>query len=407
VKILIAGGGIGGLAAAMALHADGHEVQVYESVREVKPLGVGINILPHAMRILNGIGIMELLLPVGVETAELCFFNMHGQLIWREPRGRAAGYEVPQLSVHRGHLQLTLLEEARRRLGADAIRTGCAIESFSSTADRVTATFAERDTDTRFTDSGDLLIGADGIHSTVRRHFYPNEGLPHWSGNLLWRSVSWAKPYLTGRSMFMAGHLPHKFVGYPISEPREDGKQLINWIAELNWEHKGMTDRESWNRAGNKHDFEHRFADWKFDWIDIPELIDTGEGIYEFPMVDRDPLPRWTFDRVTLLGDAAHPMYPVGSNGASQSILDTAAIAAALREESTIDAALARYESERRGATAAIVMSNRKHGPEVVMDLAHERSPRGFNDIGDIFEAGELEGISSQYKQLAGFQRPR
>jgi 5-methylphenazine-1-carboxylate 1-monooxygenase len=407
MKILIAGGGIGGLAAAMALHADGHEVQVYESVREVKPLGVGINILPHAMRILNGIGIMDLLLPVGVETAELCFFNGLGQLIWREPRGLSAGYDVPQLSVHRGHLQLTLLAEARRRLGHDAIRTGAAIETFNSTADRVTATFVDRDSDERFTDTGDLLIGADGIHSTVRRHFYPTEGLPHWSGNLLWRSVSWAKPYLTGRSMFMAGHLPHKFVAYPISEPRADGKQLINWIAELNWEHKGMTDRESWNRAGNKDDFAERFADWQFDWLDIPALIDNAEGIYEFPMVDRDPLPRWTFDRVTLLGDAAHPMYPIGSNGASQSILDTAAIATALREESTIDAALARYESERRGATGAIVMANRKHGPEVVMDLAHARAPQGFNDVGDVFAPGELEGISNQYKQLAGFQRPR
>jgi 5-methylphenazine-1-carboxylate 1-monooxygenase len=407
VKIIIAGGGIGGLVAAMSLHQAGHEVQVYESVREVKPLGVGINILPHAMRVLNGIGIMELLLPEGVQTAELCFFNKQGQLIWREPRGLAAGYEVPQLSVHRGMLQLTLLEEARRQLGAAAVRTGTAIETFESSPTQVTAEFHDRATDTRFTDTADVLIGADGIHSTVRRHFYPGEGIPHWSGNLLWRSVSWADPYLTGASMFMAGHLPHKFVAYPISEPRADGKQLTNWIAELNWEHKGLTDRESWNRAGDRADFEPRFIDWNFDWLDIPALIRDNEGIYEFPMVDRDPLPRWTFDRVTLLGDAAHPMYPIGSNGASQSILDAAAITLALGEEASIDEALARYESERLGATGAIVMANRKHGPEVVMDMAYDRAPHGFTDVADVFAEGELEGISNQYKQLAGFQRPR
>jgi 5-methylphenazine-1-carboxylate 1-monooxygenase len=407
VKIIIAGGGIGGLVAAMSLHQAGHEVQVYESVREVKPLGVGINILPHAMRVLNEIGIMELLLPEGVQTAELCFFNKQGQLIWREPRGLAAGYEVPQLSVHRGKLQLTLLAEARRRLGADAVRTGTAIEAFESSSTRVTAEFHDRVTDTRFIDGADVLIGADGIHSTVRRNFYPGEGIPHWSGNLLWRSVSWADPYLTGQSMFMAGHLPHKFVAYPISAPRADGKQLTNWIAELNWEHKGLTDRESWNRAGDRADFEPRFTDWDFDWLNIPALIRDNEGIYEFPMVDRDPLPRWTFDRVTLLGDAAHPMYPIGSNGASQSILDAAAITRALGEESSIDGALARYESERLGATGAIVMANRKHGPEVVMDMAHDRAPSGFANVSDIFADGELEGISNQYKQLAGFQRPR
>jgi 2-polyprenyl-6-methoxyphenol hydroxylase-like FAD-dependent oxidoreductase len=407
MKVIIAGGGIGGLTAAMALHERGIEVQVYESVREVQPLGVGINILPHAMRVFAELGLMELLLPYGVETAELAFFNKRGQLIWREPRGLAAGYEVPQLSVHRGRLQLTLLAQAKHRLGDDAIRTGHAVESFEQDGTGITVHLIDRDNERAITDRADVLIGADGIHSAVRKAFYPDEGRPHWSGNLLWRAVSRSTPLLTGRSMFMAGHLPHKFVAYPLEEPAADGTQLINWIAELNWEHVGLSDRESWNRRGNFEDFAPRFTDWSFDWVDIPALIAAADSVYEFPMVDRDPLPRWTFDRVTLLGDAAHPMYPIGSNGASQAILDARALTDALTEEASYDTAFARYETQRRAATAAIVLSNRQHGPERVMDLAQERAPEGFTDVKDVFEAGELEGISAQYKQLAGFKVPK
>lgn len=410
MKVIVIGAGIGGSIAAMALHHRGIEVQVYESVRSVQPLGVGINVLPHAMAVLDGLELMEGLLPHGVPTGELAFFNRFGQLIWREPRGLDAGYSVPQLSVHRGELQVHLLRELEHRLGAEAVRTGHQLESFTTGEAGVslpTVSLRDRNTGEVVRDQADIVVAADGIHSIVRKTFYPNQGAPHWSGNLLWRATTVTKSFLTGRTMFMAGHLPHKFVAYPISRPDAEGNQVINWIAELNREAEGLSGHEDWNKRVDKSLFADRFQDWKFEWIDIPALIDGAESIYEFPMVDRDPLPRWTFGRVTLLGDAAHPMYPIGSNGASQAILDGRALADALSEPNVgVDDALHAYESHRRPVTARIVMNNRQHGPERVLDLAHERSPNGFTSVSDVFAAGELEEISASYKQVAGFARP-
>ncbi len=409
MRIIVAGAGIGGLVAAMKLHDRGHDVVVYESVRELAPLGVGINILPHAMAVLDTLGLVEPLLEIGVATEELVFFNKLGQLIWREPRGRSAGYPVPQISIHRGRLQMTLFEAAKARLG-DAIVTGHALTGFEQSPGQVTVELHDREGGRTITDTADLLVGADGIHSTVRTHFVPDEGPPQWSGNMLWRATSRHEPYLTGRSMFMAGHRPHKFVAYPITEP-EDGLQTINWIAELDWTEHGMTGRESWNRVVERSLFDAEFDDWVFDWLDIPALIAEADTVLEFPMVDRDPLERWTHDRVTLLGDAAHPMYPIGSNGASQAILDAQALADALTDGLAsggdgVDSALERYDVERRTATGAIVLANRGHGPEVVMDLAEERAPDGFESVTDVFAEGELEAVSDRYKRLAGIVRP-
>jgi hypothetical protein len=414
MKVVIAGGGIGGLTAAMALHANGIDVTVYEAVQALQPLGVGINVLPHAMAQLDRLGLLTTVLPLGVPTAELCFFNKHGQLIWREPRGLAAGYPVPQLSVHRGRLHMALLAEATARLGAERIITGNAIRGFEQTGNGVALELEARADGRVFTDQADVLIGADGIHSAVRRQFHPHEGLPQWSGNVLWRATTRTRGFLTGRSMFMAGHLPHKFVAYPLTEPDADGMQVINWIAELDRRDVGLADREDWNRQGVLADFLPRFEQWVWDWLDVPALIRGADAIYEFPMVDRDPLERWTVGRVTLLGDAAHPMYPIGSNGASQAIIDALTIADLLGAAAAdphagadaIDAALDAYDNERRPKTAAIVLSNRQHGPEVMLDLAEQRAPDGFDDITTVFADGEREAISARYKQTAGFVPP-
>jgi 2-polyprenyl-6-methoxyphenol hydroxylase-like FAD-dependent oxidoreductase len=408
VRVVIAGAGIGGLVTALALHEHGIDVQVHEAVQELRPLGVGINLLPHAMGVLDGLGVLDELLPLGVQTAELCFFNRHGQLIWRESRGLAAGYPVPQLSVHRGRLQMALLAAVRRRLGDDAVRTGHRLLSFQDDAGApVRIELEDRANETTVVDAADLLVGADGIGSRVRATFHPDEGLPSWSGSVLWRATSRGPAYLTGRSMFMAGHLPHKFVAYPLTAADDDGTCTINWIAELDRRSHGLRDRADWNRVGDPADFARRFDDWRWPWLDVPDLIANPDGaIYEFPMVDRDPLERWTHGRVTLLGDAAHPMYPVGSNGASQAILDARALADALVANPSLDEALSFYEAERRTKTAGIVLANRKHGPEVVMDLAEARAPDGFTDVADVFAPGELEGIAAQYKQVAGFQVP-
>lgn len=403
MRVIVAGGGIGGLTTALVLHQRGIDVQVYESVRDVQPLGVGINVLPHAMAQLDALGALDRIADQGVRTSELCFFNRHGQLIWREPRGIEAGYPVPQVSLHRGRFQLTLLDLVRERLGPDAVKTGHHLVASSSDGLRAQATFHDRYRGGTVEDEADLVVAADGIHSTVRAARYPDEGAPKWSGAFMWRAVSRTEPFLTGRSMFMAGFRKVKFVAYPIGPVEADGKQAVNWIAELDRSGEELLGRESWNQRGDITDFLPHFADWRFDWLDIPALIEVADAVYEFPMVDRDPLDTWTYGRVTLLGDAAHPMYPVGSNGSSQAILDARALGDALATESTIDAALARYDGERRPATARIVMSNRQHGPERVLDMAEERAPRGFASASDVFVDGELEGIAAAYKQTAGF----
>lgn len=400
--LLIAGGGIGGLATALCLHRAGHRVTILEAADEIRPLGVGINLLPHAGAILESLGLLPSLEATAVATRELVYFNRHGQRIWGEPRGRFAGHPAPQLSLHRGRLQLSLLEAVVDRLARPQVLTGLRVVAAETIPTGVRVT-VERADGARETMEGDALIAADGIHSRVRAQVYPDEGPPAYSGRLLWRGVTPASPFLTGATMIMAGHQNQKFVAYPIGPVDAEGHQPINWIAELPV--PAMLNREDWNRPGALADFLPAFQDWTFDWLDVPALIRAAPSVFEFPMVDRDPLPRWTHGRMTLLGDAAHPMYPIGSNGASQAILDADALARAFAAESGVEDALAAYEAERLPATAAIVRANRGNGPEQCMQLAEERAPAGFARLEDVFAPGELEAISRSYQVLTGLQR--
>lgn len=405
MKLLISGGGIGGLVAALSLHRAGHDVRVFESVPTLRPLGVGINLLPHAVKVLTGLGLADQLAEAGVATAELVYFNKFGQHIWGEPRGLAAGYRWPQFSIHRGNLQMLLLEETIARLGAGNVLTGHHLHSFDETPDGITARFIDRETGTLVCEeTGDALIGADGIHSVVRKRFYPNEGEPKFSGRVLWRAVSEAPPFLTGRSMVMVGHADQKFVAYPIGTTPE-GKSVVNWIAELTVGGDEPPMKRDWNRRADKADFAPPFQSWRFDWLDVPALIAAADAVFEYPLVDRDPLPRWSFGRVTLLGDAAHPMYPIGSNGASQAILDAAALTEAVTSSPDAPAALAAYETARRDPTARIVLANRQNGPEQVMQLAEARAPQGFDHVESVISREELEAIAWRYKQVAGFEK--
>lgn len=401
MRICIAGAGITGCAAAMLLAEAGHDVTVFEAVPEVSELGVGINLLPHAISILDRLGLADQLEDLGVATAELVYTNRHGQRIWGEPRGRFAGYPVPQVSIHRGKLQVALFNAAKARLGAGKVQTGHRLVAVDDCSP-VSATF-ERPDGSRITVEADVLVGADGIHSTLRRLRYPDEGLPRYGGRILWRAISRARPFMTGASMIMAGHQDRKFVCYPIDRPGADGLQTINWIAELTVDQ--MPERENWNKEGDKADFAAAFADWTFDWLDVPRLIADADKVFEFPLVDRDPLPAWTFGVTTLLGDAAHPMYPIGSNGASQGILDADALVRALAGHADPAEALRAYEAERLPATAKIVLANRGNGPEICMQLAEERAPDGFTRIEDVFAEGELEAIAARYKAVAGFSK--
>jgi 2-polyprenyl-6-methoxyphenol hydroxylase-like FAD-dependent oxidoreductase len=402
MTVIVAGAGIGGLVAGLSLHQAGVDVRIFEAVRKIEPLGVGINILPHAVRELFELGLERQLLAAGVQTAALAYFSKRGQGIWREPRGRAAGYNWPQISINRGTLQHILLGAVHERLGQERIVSGHQLESWSERDGGVEAIFLRREDGARVPVNGRLLIGADGIHSALRGKLYPNEGPPIWNGAVLWRGVTKGKPFLDNRTMIMAGHEFQKFVCYPIA-PEEAGEPVINWIAELKFKPDHAWRREDWNRKGDFADFLPKFEEWRFGWLDVPELVRASGGCFEYPMVDRDPLPKWTEGRATLLGDAAHSMYPIGSNGASQAIIDARILAREIRAHGETPAALVAYEAERRPATSAIVLANRRNGPEQVMQLVEERAPAGFDKLDEVLAREELEAVAAAYKKVAGF----
>ncbi|MGB7254660.1 MAG: flavin-dependent oxidoreductase, partial [Xanthobacteraceae bacterium] len=399
MRIAIAGGGIGGLAAALFLHAEGIEADIYESVPQLAELGVGINLQPHAVRELELLGLRAELEAAGNSCDEWAMFNRLGQEIWREPRGRAAGHAWPQISIHRGRLQGILLAAAKKRLGQERIHTDRHLVAFEDAGDRIAVTFATgRRSGPRLRIEADALIGADGIHSTVRKRLYPAEGDPVFAGMLLWRGMTRTKPLFGGHTMVFAGYREQKFIAYPIAPPDADGLQMLNWIAEIHADK--MLRREDWNREGKLDEFLPAYADWRFSWADVPQIIHDADRVYEYPMIDRDPLLRWSFGRVTLLGDAAHPMYPIGANGASQAIRDGWALALALAAGGAAAEGLAHYEQERRKATNQIVLSNRQLGPEQVMQMAHERAPNGFDRIEDVISREELTTIAQRYRAV-------
>ena len=397
LRFLVVGAGVGGLTTALSLHQIGAEVEVFETAEEVRPLGVGINLLPHAVRELSGLGLLEQLQSRSVGPELLLYCTERGQEIWRELRGLAAGYPFPQLSTHRGRLQQVLHEAFVERLGRDRLHLGQRLVRIEGTAARPVAVFPEAEV------QADVLVAADGIHSAARTQFRPGEGPPLWNGSLMWRGIAEAPPVLDGRTMVWAGHPEQKFVGYPIAEG-SDGTQEFNFIAELPRPDSPLATREDWNRRGDVGDFLPQFESWAFGWFDVPTIIRSAPETFLFPMVDRDPLPRWTFGRTTLLGDAAHPMYPIGSNGASQAILDARVLAGCFRRHpEDVDVALARYESTRRPATAAIVRANRGLGPELPMKLVHERAPEGFSDVAAVISPEEIAQVTEDYRRTAGF----
>lgn len=401
MRVGIVGAGIGGLSLALMLHQRSIDVVLWESVPELKPLGVGINLLPHATRELGQLGLLDQLLWLGIETSSLSYYNKLGQLIWEEPRGLAAGYAWPQISLHRGALQMLLLAAVEARLGPDAVVCGQRAESFEHTPDGARVFLRALDGSLHAQDV-DVLVAADGIRSVLRGQLYGAAEDPlRYSGRVLWRGATEGEAFGDGRSMFMAGHPDQKFVAYPISAAAQRrGRSLINWIAELRVPQRSEHD---WNRRVDKAVFAPEFERWQWGWIDIPELIAQTEEVFEFPLVDKDPLPRWTFGRVTLLGDAAHPLFPVGSNGSAQAILDARCLADHLQQTLDPSAALQAYETERLPKTAAICLRNRENGPEQVMQLAEARAPDGFRAVEDVISRHELEEISARYKQLAGF----
>jgi 2-polyprenyl-6-methoxyphenol hydroxylase-like FAD-dependent oxidoreductase len=396
-EIAIVGGGICGLALAMNLHARGIACRIYERAPEIRELGVGITLLPHAMREFAALGVGDALLAAGIENLESCFFNRFGQLIYKEPRGKHAGYPYPEVGIHRGKLHRLLFEAARLRLGADGIFLNRELTAFDQDGGGVTL---------HFKDMAPVhvaaVIACDGINSAVRKQLYPADAVA-FAGINTWRGVTRRRPILGGRTYMRVGSiLTGKLVIYPIVDNVDRaGNQLVNWMAEIK---QDTFEKNDWNKPGDLADFFAIYENWCFDWLDVAEMIRSADQILEYPMVDKDPLPRWSFGRVTLAGDAAHPMYPRGSNGAAQAAIDARTLADELASHAEPGDAFLAYEAARRETTARIVHTNREHPPDFINIKVEELvGDRPFDDLNDYISQAELRALSESYKKIAGF----
>jgi 5-methylphenazine-1-carboxylate 1-monooxygenase len=403
--VIIAGGGIGGLSVALTLHQIGVECVVFESVKELQPLGVGINLQPNAVRELYELGFDEQALDgIGVKAKEWALVGLNGKEVYSEPRGLEAGYKWPQYAVHRGQLQMLLYQTCKDRLGEASVQTGHKIVAYKNQDDGVTATIETREGE-RFDVEGSLLIAADGLHSAVRAQMHPDQPPIHWGGTIMWRGTSLGVPIRTGSSFVGLGSHHHRVVFYPISpvDP-ETGLATINWIAEVtNPDNSADWTRGDWNKKVELEDFIHHFEEWDYDWINVPEMLSKADGAYEYPMIDRDPIPSWIDGNVALLGDAAHVMYPTGSNGASQAIVDARVLGAAMLEHGVSGEALNAYNDQQCEKINAVVLRNRGAGPFQLLNILDERCGGVFDDIEAVFPSAEREKVMHKYKAAAGF----
>jgi len=404
--VLVAGGGIGGLSVALTLHQIGVPCVVLESVRHLKPLGVGINLQPNAVRELYELGIgPEQLDAIGVQTKEFALVGLNGKQVYTEPRGLLAGYKWPQYSLHRGALQMLLYRTVVERLGADAVRTGMAVTGYRNDDGRVRALVETHDRG-RVEIEGSLLIGADGLHSAVRAQMHPGQPPIQWGGAIMWRGTTPGVPIRTGASFVGLGTHRHRVVFYPISKPDPaTGLATINWIAEITVDSTGGWTTGDWNKEVDVDSFLHHFEGWNYGWLDVPTMLQGAEAIYEYPMIDRDPVPTWVDGNVALLGDAAHVMYPTGSNGASQAVMDARVLGAAMVEYGVTGRALQAFDAQLCAEISAVVLRNRGAGPFGLLNLLDERCGGAFDDIDEVIPPAERDAFMSRYKLAAGFAK--
>lgn len=402
--VLIAGGGIGGLSLALTLHQIGVPCRVFEAVPALQPLGVGINLQPNAVRELHELGIgNDVLDRIGIQAREWALVGRNGNEVYAEPRGLRAGYRWPQYSVHRGELQMLLYRTALERLGPDAIQLGQRVAGYRNREHGVTALVESRDGQ-RSEVEGRLLIAADGLHSAVRAQMHPQQPPIQWGGAIMWRGTTPGVPVRSGASFVGVGSLRHRVVLYPISPPDPaTGLATINWIAEITVDNAEGWTQGDWNRRVELNDFAHHFEGWDFGWLDVPSMLRGAKEVFEYPMIDRDPVPTWVDGHVALLGDAAHVMYPVGSNGASQAIVDARVLGASMLSHGVTPAALRAYDERLCADISALVLRNRGAGPFGLLGLVDERCGGVFDDIEQVIPAAEREAYMARYKAAAGF----
>jgi 2-polyprenyl-6-methoxyphenol hydroxylase-like FAD-dependent oxidoreductase len=404
MKVIIVGGGIGGLATALMCHARGLPCEVYEQASDIREVGVGINLLPHAVAKLKDLGLLPNLDEAGVRTEELIYTNRFGQEIWREKRGMAADYEVPQFSIHRGRLQGVLLRAVTQRLG-NVVHTAHRLVNLRQDERGVNADFETGGGPVSVEAS--VMIAADGIHSVTRKLLFPPERLPRWNGVMIWRGATDWPVFLTGRSMIVAGGMKEKIVVYPIAAGSSPRKSLTNWAVNVRIAEDGapLPQKEDWSRLGQREQLMRYVDRFQMPLVDIEGLVGHTREFWEYPMCDQDPLSSWSIGHVTLLGDAAHPMYPVGSNGAGQAILDAESLSRHLAGASDPVDALMAYQAERLPPTSEIVGLNRQGGPENVIDEVEKLSPKGFARIDDVLSFEKRRAIVNRYASVAGFSR--
>jgi len=403
--VIIAGGGIGGLATALTLQQIGVPFTVYESVRELAPLGVGINIQPNAVRELYAMGIGAALMDqVGVEAREWALVGLNGNDIYSEPRGLLAGYKWPQYAVHRGRFHMLLHKVLLERAGPNVVKLGHKVTGYERHDDGSVTALIQRADGTQLRHRATLLIAGDGIHSAVRATMHPEQPPIHWGGAIMWRGTTQAKPIRSGASFVGLGTHRHRMVFYPISKPDpETGLAMINWIAEVTVDKNDGRYSSGWFRPVTVDEFAHHFDGWTYDWLDVPDLLRRSDVAYENPMIDRDPVPTWQDGPVALMGDAAHAMYPTGSNGASQAIMDARHLGVAMLEHGVTQAALRAYDQAYCGPVSELVLRNRGAGPFGLLNIVNDRCGGQFADIDDVVPAAERNDFMARYKAAAGF----
>jgi 2-polyprenyl-6-methoxyphenol hydroxylase-like FAD-dependent oxidoreductase len=403
--VIIAGGGIGGLATALTLHQIGVPCVVFEAVRDMRPLGVGINLQPNAVRELLDLGFtLDDLDRVGLPAKEWALVGLNGNDIYSEPRGLVAGYNWPQYAVHRGQFHMLLHEKLVERIGPEAVRLGNSVTGYRKNPDRSVSALIEHADGSTSEATGPLLIGADGIHSLVRAQMHPTQPPIHWGGAVMWRGTTWAKPIRTGSSFVGLGTHRQRIVFYPISHPdSQTGLSMINWIAEVTMDNTEGWKQSGWFRQVQTNDFVHHFENWIWDWLDVPALIRQADSAFENPMIDRDPVPTWQDGPVALLGDAAHAMYPTGSNGGSQAIVDARVLGAAMVEHGVTQEALAAYDAKLCGPISQLILRNRGAGPFGLLNIVDELCGGTFENIDDVIPPKQRAEFMAGYKAAAGF----